>query len=145
MIFKNCWFHAAGNVKKKQLPWRLDLSILPYLSNTEGGDLPGAVVEAGQYIPVNVSTFANILSLNDTNVQRALETLDEHTHISCGATDPSVEIPGVGWYLNTVTDTVFVWADGKWYAVSAMPTTEWLYTEGFDHLLDESESILLLE
>lgn len=56
--------------------WQLQLEMLQYLTNTEGGALPLSIERVSNYMPLNVSNFNGILSESDNNVQQALETLD---------------------------------------------------------------------
>lgn len=55
---------------------------------TEGGDVPTNVEEAAPYMPLDTSSFENILSSDTNNVQTAMEELDDHDHYIEPAIDP---------------------------------------------------------
>ena len=87
---------------KGEPSWMIELGLLQYFANTEGGALPSTIERVSNYTPLNTSTFNNILSANDNNVQAAFETLDEHGHTT--PTPAQVgSIPNDGWIAGTGT------------------------------------------
>ena len=59
-------------------PWGLKVSILDYVSNTEGGALPSTIEAAAPYTPLATGNFDSVLSANDNNIQAAMETINDH-------------------------------------------------------------------
>jgi hypothetical protein len=57
--------------------WAQTLSPVKWVENTEGGSIPVQSEQAGNTTPVNTSSFARLLSANHSNLQSALDTLDE--------------------------------------------------------------------
>ena len=60
--------------------WRLKVEAWPVFGNTEGGDLPDTVASRAAFAPINVSAFDGVLSANETNIQSALDVIDDHQH-----------------------------------------------------------------
>lgn len=67
----------------KQNPsWHMDLEPLVFLNTTEGGALPASLQDSTPYTALNTSAFDGILSSSDTNLQAAMDTIDDHDHDS---------------------------------------------------------------
>jgi hypothetical protein len=67
--------------KKHSPVWYMDLDdFRPFTDNESGGNSSGPASRAGAWTPLNVSSFNNILSWGDTNIQSAFNTLDDHDH-----------------------------------------------------------------
>ena len=64
------------------LPWRLIVRNATWFSNTEGGALPSTIEAAAPYTPLNTSNFDNVLDENDNNIQAAMDTIDDHSHLA---------------------------------------------------------------
>lgn len=86
------------------IPWRVELKALQYLSNTEGGALPSTIERVSNYTPLNTSYFQSVLSASDNNLQAAMDTIDDHDH-SGGLPSDNITMPKVGVPTNnTLTE-----------------------------------------
>lgn len=109
---------AFENYTQKEKPsLYLQFITLPKFSTTEGGPLPNTIEAAAPYTSLNVSNFNEILTSNDNNIQAAMETIDDHTHLAILTVAPTVAITGCVFALNTTTSTLYVWNGVAWYAV----------------------------
>ena len=67
--------------KASKLPrWRLKLEADPIFDNTEGGALPSTIERVSNYTPLNTSRFDGVLTVNENNLQAAMDHLDDHKH-----------------------------------------------------------------
>ena len=85
--------HFDGRIKvtevfdpKANPSWHMILEPVCWFRNSEGGTMPTSVEQAGAYIPIQTGAFNGVLSSADTNLQAALDTIDDHTH-------PAADIP----------------------------------------------------
>ncbi len=72
--------HVEYLDRKKKPAWGYLYRSLDRIENTAAGALPESVWTHGSNIPLNVTKFDGVLSDKDSNIQRAIETLDDHTH-----------------------------------------------------------------
>ncbi len=80
------------DLKQKKLPYRMEITQTPWLSNTVSGPLPSTIERVALYTPLITSNFDDILTVYDNNLQAAMDRLDGHTHGSqfYNATDKDV-------------------------------------------------------
>jgi hypothetical protein len=67
---------------KSNPSWYQVLSTLEWYRGTEGGSMPSAIEPATPFTQVYTGRFDGILSDADNNLQTALDTLDDHTHVN---------------------------------------------------------------
>lgn len=101
-------FNAVLEVKEildpgADIGWRLELSPLNFLSNTEAGPLPSTIERVSNYTPLNTSAFDTILSSSDNNLQAAMDTLDDHNHSNIPTTEDIQDTIGLMVSSNTET------------------------------------------
>jgi hypothetical protein len=70
--------------------WRILLEANPIFENTEAGGIPSSVLRSGHFMQLHTGYFNHVLSDKDTNVQKAMNTLDNHNHTSSDV---------IGWNL----------------------------------------------
>jgi hypothetical protein len=68
------------DLKQKRLPYRMEITQTPWLSNTVSGPLPSTIERVAAYTPLVTSNFNDILTVYDNNLQAAMDRLDDHTH-----------------------------------------------------------------
>ena len=66
------------NPELKAIPWRVEIEQRRMFTNTEGGALPSTIERAAPYTPLATGHFNGILSVDDNNLQAAMETIDDH-------------------------------------------------------------------
>jgi len=58
------------------------IELLEWFNSTEGGAMPSTIEAAAPYTPLATGNFDRVLSVNDNNLQAAMETIDDHDHTS---------------------------------------------------------------
>jgi len=87
--------------------WYQVLEALEWFGGTEGGAMPSTIEAAAPYTPLATGNFDKVLSVNDNNIQAAMETLDEHDHAG-GAAFAEVVQDIVGAMVSSNTETGIV-------------------------------------
>jgi photosystem II stability/assembly factor-like uncharacterized protein len=67
------------DLSKKELPWRITLEDTEWLSNTDGGPLPGTIMQVAAYTPLVVTNFDKNLNTSVNNLQALADKVDELT------------------------------------------------------------------
>ena len=68
------------DLNQKHLPFRMLITQTPWLSNTVSGPLPGTIERVASYTPLVTTSFTDILTQYDNNLQAAMDRLDDHHH-----------------------------------------------------------------
>jgi len=68
------------NPSLSTIPWRIEITCLQFITGTDGGSVPSGIASSGNYINIDTDAFGNVLSDADSNIQHALDTLDDHLH-----------------------------------------------------------------
>lgn len=71
--------------------WHMVLEKLVWFGGTEGGPLPSTIEAAAPYTPLATGNFDGTLSVNDNNLQAAMETIDDHEHAAYNWTQEEIE------------------------------------------------------
>jgi len=82
LVDLNVWPIVLKEVYNKSLApsWQWWGKFLDIFGNTEGGSISESAYVAAPFTPLNVSLFNGILSDHDTNLQSAMDTIDDHNH-----------------------------------------------------------------
>lgn len=93
------------------IAWRVELSSLDYLSNTEGGALPSTIERVSNYTPLNASGFNGNLDSSVNNLQAFAEKVDSLTITNPPATT-AVNDFQIGnssvWVRTSLTNTITI-------------------------------------
>lgn len=121
--------------------WYMELTSFNFFASTEGGPLPGTILQSAPYTPLNTSYFTWVLDGTDNNLQAAMETLDDHDHLQISTTVPTVEIPGISFVFDTVERILYVWDGSLWYPISAGVDYDYILLEDdISYLLQEDDA-----
>jgi hypothetical protein len=143
VVYQNIWPCKVRELYSPDLDpsWQFQARFLDVFGDTEGGTLPATSVPALIYTPLNTSGFHAVLDSQDSNLQVAMDTLDDHTHIVSRASPPTIEIPGFFFAYDYNACILYFWTGGGWYPITVNIT--FLVMENNDHLLLESGSKLI--
>ncbi|HVM72865.1 MAG TPA: hypothetical protein VMT91_13970 [Anaerolineales bacterium] len=67
------------DLHSKYFPYHMRITQTPWLTDTAAGPLPSTIERVASYTPLVTTNFNNVLSVNDNNLQAAMDTLDDHT------------------------------------------------------------------
>jgi len=103
------------------------------------GDTESATAVAAS-VHVDTTNFDYILSAADDTAQKALNTLDDHSHYSEGllSSRPAANING-RWYRSTDDAVLAVDNGSLWIGVGGAATAVSAYTDNFDNILSASD------
>ena len=101
------------------IPWRIELTTLNFLSNTEGGQLPSTIERISNYTPLNTSGFDGILSEADNNLQAAMETIDDFPYIFTTAERNALTPTTNLIIFNSTTSKLNFWDGATWRAITS--------------------------
>jgi len=90
--------------------WYMILEALQWFGTTEGGAMPSTIEAAAPYTPLTTGNFDGILSVNDNNLQAAMETIDDHTHTGI-STEEIQDTVGAMFSGNTETGITATYQD----------------------------------
>lgn len=83
--------------------WYQIVEGLQWYGTTEGGAMPSTIEAAAPYTPLVTGHFDGVLSLNDNNLQAAMETIDDHDHGGLATSEGIQDIVGAMFTGNTET------------------------------------------